>query len=103
MIDTPIVKSMKVVTGKSDLQDAHMTAEDCATDIIKGVEKDRVQAFLWLSLAAQHGIGSALNALDGIVKHMSSEEKSEALNLFDLWRGKTAGSVGPSRIEPLPG
>ena len=69
----------------------------------EGVEKDRVQAFLWLSLAAQHGIGSALNALDGIVKHMSSEEKSEALNLFDLWRGKTAGSVGPSRIEPLPG
>jgi len=41
LIDTPIVKSMKVVTGKSDLQDAHMTAEDCATDIIKGVEKDR--------------------------------------------------------------
>jgi len=69
----------------------------------QGVEKDRVQAYLWLSLAAQHGIGSALNALDGIVKHMSSEEKSEALNLFDMWRGKTAASAGPSRIEPLPG
>ena len=69
----------------------------------QGVGKDRVQAYLWLSLAAQHGIGSALNALDGIVKQMSSEEKSEALNLFDLGRGKTAGAVGPSRIEPLPG
>ena len=68
-----------------------------------GVERDRVQAYLWLSLAAQHGIGSALNALDGIVKHMSSEEKSQALDLFDMWRGKTAASVGPSRIEPLPG
>jgi TPR repeat protein len=68
-----------------------------------GVEKDRVQAYLWLSLAAQHGIGTALNALEGVVKHMSSEEKSEALNLFDMWRGKTAASAGPSRIEPLPG
>ena len=68
-----------------------------------GVERDRVQAYLWLSLAAQHGIGSALNALDGIVKHMSSEEKSQAVNLFDMWRGKTAASVGPSRIDPLPG
>lgn len=69
----------------------------------QGVEKDRVQAYLWLSLAAQHGIGTALNALEGIAKQMSSEEKSEALNLFDLWRGKTAASAGPSRIEPLPG
>jgi len=69
----------------------------------QGVEKDRVQAYLWLSLAAQHGIGTALNALEGIAKHMSSEEKSEALNLFDMWRGKTAASAGPSRIEPLPG
>jgi TPR repeat protein len=69
----------------------------------QGVEKDRVQAFLWLSLAAQHGIGTALNALDDVVKHMSSEEKAEAMRLFDEWRGRTASNVGPGRIEPLPG
>lgn len=69
----------------------------------QGVERDRVQAYLWLSLAAQHGIGTALNALDSVVKHMSSEEKAEALNLFDQWRGRTAGKTGPSRIEPIPG
>ena len=68
-----------------------------------GVQRDRVQAYLWLSLAAQHGIGTALNALDGVVKHMSSEEKTEALTLFDQWRGRTVDKTGPSRIEPLPG
>ena len=68
-----------------------------------GVERDRVQAYLWLSLAAQHGIGTALNALDGVIQHMSSEEKAQAMSLFDQWRGRTAGKTGPSRIEPLPG
>ena len=68
-----------------------------------GVEKNRVQAFLWLSLAAQHGIGTALNALEAISNQMSSEEKAEALGLFDAWRGRTAASAGPSRIVPLPG
>jgi hypothetical protein len=68
-----------------------------------GIEKDRVQAYLWLSLAAQHGIGTALKALEAISNQMSSEEKAEALGLFDAWRGKTAANAGPSRIEPLPG
>ncbi len=68
-----------------------------------GIEKDRVQAYLWLSLAAQHGIGTALSALEAISNQMSSEEKAEALGLFDAWRGRTVASAGPSRIEPLPG
>ena len=68
----------------------------------QGIKKDRVQAYVWLSLAAQHGIGTALNALEALAKQMSTEEKSEAMNLFELWRGKTAGNAGPSRITPLP-
>ena len=69
----------------------------------QGVKKDRIQAYVWLSLAAQHGIGTALNALEAIANQMSSEEKAEALSLFDAWRGKTSAIAGPSRIEPLPG
>ncbi len=69
----------------------------------QGVKKDRIQAYVWLSLAAQHGIGTALNALEAVANQMSSEEKAEALTLFDAWRGKTSAAVGPSRIEPLPG
>ncbi len=69
----------------------------------QGVKKDRIQAYVWLSLAAQHGIGTALNALEAIANQMSSEEKAEALSLFDAWRGKTSATAGPSRIEPLPG
>ena len=39
----------------------------------QGIKKDRVQAYVWLSLAAQHGIGTALNALEALTKQMSTE------------------------------
>ena len=55
----------------------------------KGVQKDRVEAYLWLSLAAQHGIGTALDALESVVKEMSLEEKNKGAALFDQWRSRT--------------
>ena len=69
----------------------------------QGVPKDRVQAYLWLTLAAQHGIGTALNALDGVVRAMSVEEKQEGMQLVDRWRGKTAAFAGPATLVPTPG
>ena len=51
-----------------------------------GVEKSRVKAYLWLSLSSQHGIGTALEALNGIVADMSAEEKAEGQQLFNTWR-----------------
>jgi hypothetical protein len=68
----------------------------------RGVPKDRIQAYVWLSLAGQHGIGSALKTLDSMVKMMSSEEKVEAMKLFDQWRNRTADQSLPPRIEPIP-
>ena len=69
----------------------------------QGVTKDRVQAYLWLTLAAQHGIGTALNALNSVVEAMSADEKQEGMRLFDEWRGRTAAFAGPSTIVPTPG
>jgi TPR repeat protein len=68
----------------------------------KGVPKDRVQAYLWLTLASQHGIGTALDALETVVKSMSSEEKSAGANLFEEWRLKTKSNEGPVALYPAP-
>jgi uncharacterized protein len=64
-----------------------------------GVEKDRVEAFAWLSLAAQHGVGTALNALEAIIKEMSAEEKRAGMTRAQSRR------IGPvdARINPIPG
>jgi uncharacterized protein len=51
-----------------------------------GVERSRVDAFVWLSLAAQHGIGSALVVLETVVQAMSAEEKLQGQRLFDSRR-----------------
>ena len=45
-----------------------------------GVEKNRAEAFKWLSLAARHGVGTALNALEEIVREMSAEEKGAGVS-----------------------
>lgn len=67
-----------------------------------GVKKDRVQAYLWLTLASQHGIGTALDALESVVREMSSEEKAEGAQLFDEWRFRTKSAHGPVALYPTP-
>jgi hypothetical protein len=68
-----------------------------------GVAKDRIEAFLWLSLAGQHGIGSALTELENVVEEMSSEEKAAGAQLVEVWLAKTRGVAGPSTFSPVPG
>ena len=65
-----------------------------------GVEQDRVSAFAWLSLAAQHGVGTALNALEALVAQMSMEEKKKGSDLAQAWRA--AGQAGPAIFNPVP-
>ena len=61
-----------------------------------GVVRDRVEAFAWLSLAAGHGVGTALNALELICKEMSAEEKREGAARAQSRRTE------PGRIAPIP-
>lgn len=68
----------------------------------KGIPKDRVQAYLWLSLAAQHGIGTALDALEAVIKEMSLEEKKKGAGLFEEWRTRTKSNDGPVALYPMP-
>jgi|TARA_X000000950_G_C13918218_1_gene661990 TPR repeat protein len=68
----------------------------------QGVEKSRIHAYLWLSLASQHGIGTALEALNGMVADMSAEEKAEGVNLFNTWRAKTISEAPQVAIVPAP-
>jgi hypothetical protein len=68
----------------------------------EGVEKSRVHAYLWLSLASQHGIGTALEALNGIVGDMSAEEKAEGQQLFNSWRSKTVSEAPQVALVPSP-
>ena len=68
----------------------------------QGVEKDRVLAYLWLTLASQHGIGTALNALESVVKSMSSEEKAMGATLFEQWRNKTGTDRVQVAMHPAP-
>jgi hypothetical protein len=50
---------------------------------------------MWLSLAAQHGIGSALVALETVVEAMSAEEKLEGQRLLDARRRPSRVPRGP--------
>ena len=61
-----------------------------------GVARDRVEAFAWLSLAAGHGVGTALNALEEVIKEMSAEEKREGAARAQARR------TAPGRIAPIP-
>ena len=54
-----------------------------------GVDANWVEAFLWLSLAAHHGIGTALIELESIVKAMSAEEKLQGQRLLEEKRSKS--------------
>ena len=54
-----------------------------------GVQANRVEAFLWLSLAAHHGIGTALIELESIVEAMSAEERHQGQRLLEARRSKS--------------
>ena len=66
-----------------------------------GVEKDRVAAFAWLSLAAQHGIGTALNALEARIEQMSADEKAKGAAMVQHWRTRH-GAAAPAAHDPGP-
>lgn len=68
----------------------------------QGVEKDRVLAYLWLTLASQHGIGTALNELETVVNSMSAEEKAMGATLFEQWRNKTGTDRMQVAMQPSP-
>lgn len=68
----------------------------------KGVKKDRILAYLWLTLASQHGIGTALTALETVVKSMSSEEKAMGATLVEKWRNKTGSDRMQVAMHPSP-
>ncbi|MFD1331449.1 tetratricopeptide repeat protein [Methylopila musalis] len=68
-----------------------------------GVQKDRVEAYVWLSLAAQHGVGSALNALEGVVGQMSADEKRAGAAGVARWRAATPDVSMHARLSPVPG
>lgn len=68
----------------------------------QGVKKDRVQAYLWLTLASQHSIGTALNELESVVKSMSAEEKAMGAMLFKQWRNKTGTDNVQVAMYPAP-
>ncbi len=66
-----------------------------------GVEKDRVSAFAWLSLAAQHGIGTALNALEALIEQMSAEEKAKGSDMVQQFRSRH-GAAAPAAVDLNP-
>ena len=68
----------------------------------QGVKKDRVLAYLWLTLASQHGIGTALTELEAVVKCMSSEEKGMGATLVEQWRNKTGSDRMQVAMHPSP-
>lgn len=69
----------------------------------QGVEKDRVQAYLWLTLAAQHGVGTAFEALDGVVRAMSADEKAEGMRLFEQAMHSGVGRQPvTAQVVPVP-
>ncbi len=68
----------------------------------QGVDKDRILAYLWLTLASQHGIGTALTALESVVKSMSAEEKAMGANLVEQWKNKTGANHIQVAINPSP-
>jgi TPR repeat protein len=69
----------------------------------KGVEKNRVQAFVWLSLAAQHGVGSVLNELEALGAQMSIEERREGMGRLEEWRSRNKPVGPPPRMNPVLG
>ena len=66
----------------------------------KGVSKSRVDAYLWFALAAQHGVGTALSALERLSGEMSADEKRQGLALVQSWRMRTLAVSGQAVLNP---
>ncbi len=56
-----------------------------------GVAKDRLKAFLWLTLASQHGAGSAISMLEGLVSEMTPDELHRGHQMVEQWRQAHSG------------
>lgn len=52
----------------------------------RGVPKDAVRAYLWLTLAANQGNRGARAGRDGVARRLSDIQKSEAEALAAAWR-----------------
>lgn len=66
-----------------------------------GVAKDRLKAFLWLTLASQHGAGSAISMLEGLVSEMTPDEIHRGHQMVEAWRQDHSGGTGdlPFRVD----
>ena len=60
-----------------------------------GTEVDRIEAFVWLSAAAQHGVGLAMAELEELVRAMSEDERMEARRRL----AQRLGSQGKTRLS----
>ncbi len=66
-----------------------------------GVAKDRLKAFLWLTLASQHGAGSAISMLEGLVAEMTPDELHRGHQMVEKWRQDHSGGARdlPFRVD----
>lgn len=53
-----------------------------------GEATDKVEAWMWLALAAEGGVNDAAAARDGVEKRMSAAEKAEARGRLDARKGR---------------
>ena len=67
----------------------------------RGVPKSRVDAYVWLVLAAQHGVGTALTALERVLGEMSADEKRQGMALVQSWRSRTSDISARAVFNPV--
>lgn len=68
-----------------------------------GVPRDRRRAFLWLSLAARHGAGTAISMLEGLITEMSPDELHDAQTLLDQQFDAEDPTLNASRFRVKTG
>ena len=54
----------------------------------KGVSTDYIQAYLWMTLAAEQGFGPAKELLETLQKKMTPAQIAEAQRLVREWKPK---------------
>lgn len=64
-----------------------------------GVAKDRLKGFLWLTLASQHGAGSAISMLEGLVSEMTPDEIHRGHQMVEKWRQDHSGGASDLRFR----
>jgi len=52
----------------------------------EGVDKDEIEAYMWVDLASQQGITKALDTLKLFEKTMQSAQVEEAKRKSDIWQ-----------------